>query len=141
MEMNHIFIFASSLSLLSWSILFMYPYSEIIRQILFGGVVTFFSVLYTVLFICFFDPESFRSFSTLSGLLYLFSTREAVLLGWIHYLTFDLLAGLYISKDAKINKIDPWIIRPIFFFTFMAGPLGFLLYIIIRTLRIRKYHF
>ena len=89
----------------------------------------------------YFNAESFQSFSTLSGLLSLFSTKEAVLLGWIHYLAFDLLAGLYISKDAEKNKLDPWLIRPVFIFTFMAGPLGFLLYTIIRTVTIRKYHF
>jgi hypothetical protein len=141
MNVDQIFIFASSMAFLSWSFLFIYPSSDSIRQILFGGVVICFSVLYAGLFISYFDAESFKSFSTLSGLLSLFSTKEAVLLGWIHYLAFDLLAGLYISKDAEKNKLNPWLIRPVFIFTFMAGPLGFLLYTIIRTVKIRKYHF
>ena len=93
----------------------------------------FFSV-YTGLFISYFDPESFQSFSTLSGLISLFSNKEAVLLGRIHYLAFDLLV-VYISPDAEKNKLDRWIIRPVFFFTFLAGPLGFLLHIIIRTIK------
>ena len=141
MNADRIFILASSIAFISWSLLFIYPYSTRIRQILYGGVVTCFSLLYTGLFISCFDPESFQSFSTLSGLISLFSNKEAVLLGWIHYLAFDLLAGLYISQDAEKNKLDPWIIRPVFFFTFLAGPLGFLLYIIIRTIKVRKYHF
>ena len=141
MNVDQIFIFASSMAFLSWSFLFIYPSSDSIRQILFGGVVICFSVLYAGLFMSYFNAESFQSFSTLSGLLSLFSTKEAVLLGWIHYLAFDLLAGLYISKDAEKNKLDPWLIRPVFIFTFMAGPLGFLLYTIIRTVTIRKYHF
>ncbi|MDA8820226.1 ABA4-like family protein [Schleiferiaceae bacterium] len=141
MTADRIFILASSIAFISWSLLFIYPYSTRIRQILYGGVVTCFSLLYTGLFISYFDPESFQSFSTLSGLISLFSNKEAVLLGWIHYLAFDLLAGLYISKDAEKNKLGPWIIRPMFFFTFMTGPLGFLLYTIIRTVKVRKYHF
>jgi len=141
MDVDRIFILASSIAFISWSLLFIYPYSTRIRQILYGGVVTCFSLLYTGLFISYFDPESFQSFSTLSGLISLFSNKEAVLLGWIHYLAFDLLAGLYISKDAKKNKLGPWIIRPMFFFTFMTGPLGFLLYTIIRTVKVRKYNF
>lgn len=141
MDVDRIFIFASSIAFISWSLLFIYPYSSRIRQILYGGVVTCFSLLYTGLFISYFDPESFQSFSTLSGLISLFSNKEAVLLGWIHYLAFDLLAGLYISKDAEKNKLGPWIIRPMFFFTFMTGPLGFLLYTIIRTVKVRKYNF
>ena len=141
MNVDQIFIFASSIAFISWSLLFIYPYSTGIRQILYGGVVTCFSLLYTGLFICYFDPESFQSFSTLSGLVSLFSNKEAVLLGWIHYLAFDMLAGLYISKDAEKNKLDPWIIRLMFFFTFVAGPLGFLVYTIIRTVKVRKYQF
>ncbi|MDB2473049.1 ABA4-like family protein [Schleiferiaceae bacterium] len=141
MNADRIFILASSVAFISWSLLFIYPYSTRIRQILYGGVVTCFSLLYTGLFVSYFDPESFQSFSTLSGLISLFSNKEAVLLGWIHYLAFDLLAGLYISKDAEKNKLGPWIIRPMFFFTFMTGPLGFLLYTIIRTVKVRKYNF
>ena len=141
MNADRIFILASSIAFISWSLLFIYPYSSRIRQILYGGVVTCFSLLYTGLLISYFDPESFQSFSTLSGLISLFSNKEAVLLGWIHYLAFDLLAGLYISKDAEKNKLGPWIIRPMFFFTFMTGPLGFLLYTIIRTVKVRKYNF
>lgn len=141
MNADRIFILACSVAFISWSLLFIYPYSTRIRQILYGGVVTCFSLLYTGLFVSYFDPESFQSFSTLSGLISLFSNKEAVLLGWIHYLAFDLLAGLYISKDAEKNKLGPWIIRPMFFFTFMTGPLGFLLYTIIRTVKVRKYNF
>ncbi len=141
MNVDQIFIFASSIAFISWSLLFIYPYSSRIRQILYGGVVTCFSLLYTGFFICYFDLESFQSFYTLSGLVSLFSNKEAVLLGWIHYLAFDLLAGLYISKDAEKNKLNLWIIRPMFLFTFLAGPLGFLLYTIIRTIKVRKYHF
>lgn len=141
MNADRIFILASSIAFISWSLLFIYPYSTRIRQMLYGGVVTCFSLLYTGLFVSYFDPKSFQSFSTLSGLVSLFSNKEAVLLGWIHYLAFDLLAGLYISKDAKKNKLGPWIIRPMFIFTFMAGPLGFLLYTIIRTVKVRKYNF
>ena len=141
MDVDRIFIFASSIAFISWSLLFIYPYSSRIRQILYGGIVTCFSLLYTGFFICYFDLESFQSFSTLSGLVSLFSNKEADLLGWIHYLAFDLLAGIYISKDAEKNKLNLWIIRPMFLFTFLAGPLGFLLYTIIRTIKVRKYHF
>ena len=104
MNVDQIFIFASSMAFLSWSFLFIYPSSDSIRQILYGGVVICFSVLYAGLFVSYFDARSFQSFSTLSGLLSLFSTKESVLLGWIHYLAFDLLAGLYISKEAKKNQ-------------------------------------
>ena len=141
MNADRIFILANSIAFISWSLLFIYPYSTRIRQILYGGVVTLFSLLYTGLVVSYFHPESFQSFSTLSGLVSLFSNKETVLLGWIHYLAFDLLAGLYISKDAEKNKLGPWIIRPMFFFTFMTGPLGFFLYTIIRTVKVRKYNF
>jgi hypothetical protein len=141
MNVDHIFTIASSIAFLSWTILVIYPYSSRVRNFLLGGVVTCFSVIYASLFLCYFDPESFQSFSTLSGLHSLFSNKEAVLVGWIHYLAFDLLTGLYISKDAENNKLNHWLVRPVFIFTFMAGPLGFLFYVIIRTIKTRKYQF
>ena len=138
MNVDQIFIFASSIAFISWSLLFIYPYSTGIRQILYGGVVTCFSLLYTGLFICYFDPESFQSFSTLSGLVSLFSNKEAVLLGWIHYLAFDLFIGNWILKDSIKHNSRHALIIPSLIFTFILGPFGFIIYFITRAIHLKK---
>jgi hypothetical protein len=53
---------------------------------------------------------------------------------WFHYLAFDLFVGTWIFNDAQKSKINHFLLIPCLFFTFMLGPTGFLLYIIIKLL-------
>ena len=136
-----LFLASTTITFLAWLILIALPYKRAIHQVLYGVVVLGMGVLYTSLFVQFFDPSSFESFSTLDGLMSLFSSKEAVLLGWVHYLAFDMLAGLYIVRDAEKNNLPPYSITVCLLFTFMAGPLGWTSYIILRTITKRHYNF
>jgi hypothetical protein len=78
------------------------------------------------------------SFDTLANVKLLFSNEEALLAGWIHYLTFDLFVGMWICHNADQRGINRWILLPCLVLTFMAGPLGLLLYIIIRMIHSKK---
>jgi hypothetical protein len=55
-----------------------------------------------------------------------------VLADWIHYLAFDLFVGVWEVKDAQAKNISHWFVIPCLFLTFMLGPIGFLLYSILR---------
>ena len=141
MNTDQVFLIVNTLALFSWIPLILSPFSTKVRNLLFTTTVTGLSLLYSAMFIRFFEVSEFSSFSTLSGLMELFTSKEAVLMGWIHYLAFDLLAGLYIAKDAAKNSINIWLLRPLFLFVFMAGPLGFIFYLIARTAATRTYKF
>ncbi|MBU1820248.1 MAG: DUF4281 domain-containing protein [Bacteroidetes bacterium] len=85
-------------------------------------------------------PVDFAAFSTLEGIKGLFQTGGdgVMLAGWIHYLAFDLIAGSVVMRDAQEREIPHWwVIAPIFF-CFMLGPVGLLLYWIVRTIKTRK---
>jgi Domain of unknown function (DUF4281) len=85
-------------------------------------------------------PLDFNDFSTLEGVKRLFSKGGdgAVLAGWIHYLAFDLVAGSFVLKDSQEKNIGHgWIVLPLFF-CFMLGPIGLLLYWLIRTVQTKK---
>ena len=71
-------------------------------------------------------------FSTIEGVRALFSVDIGILVGWIHYLVFDLFVGAWEARDAKRRGFSHWLLIPCLFFTFMAGPLGLLLYVILR---------
>lgn len=77
----------------------------------------------------------FSSFSTLSGVKSLFTQGDAVLAGWIHYLAFDLVAGSWILRDSQQRGINHFGIIPCLLFCFMLGPIGLLLYLVIRLFR------
>lgn len=71
-------------------------------------------------------------FSTIKGVRALFSVDVGILVGWIHYLVFDLFVGAWEARDAKRRGFSHWLLIPCLFFTFMAGPLGLLLYVLLR---------
>ncbi|MBL8232160.1 MAG: DUF4281 domain-containing protein [Bryobacterales bacterium] len=71
-------------------------------------------------------------FNSLSGVAQLFSNRGLLLAGWIHYLIFDLFTGSWETRDATANRIPHWAVAPCLLFTFLLGPAGLLLYLLIR---------
>lgn len=85
-------------------------------------------------------PVDFSAFSTLEGLTNLFKTGDegVVLAGWIHYLAFDLVAGSVVMRDAQERNISFLLVVVPLLFCFMLGPVGLLLYWVIRTLSTRQ---
>ena len=87
-----------------------------------------------------FDPGGARApadFSTIAGVRAIFASDGGATIGWIHYLAFDLFTGLWIARDADAKKFSRLIQAPILLATFMAGPLGLLLWLGIRERRAR----
>jgi hypothetical protein len=62
----------------------------------------------------------------------LFAVPEVLLAGWIHYLAFDLFVGGWIARTGSAAGINPFILTPILLATFMAGPVGYLAYALLR---------
>ena len=58
---------------------------------------------------------------------------EVAAIAWAHFLTFDLLTGRWAYLDSRTRKISAWIMAPILLLTFLLGPLGFLLYLLVRS--------
>ncbi len=71
-------------------------------------------------------------FFSLRGVISLFKTPRVVLGGWIHFLAFDLMVGLFIATDAASRGISHWLLLPALFLTLMYGPAGLLLYLAMR---------
>ena len=62
-----------------------------------------------------------------------------VLVGaWVHYLIFDMFVGAWESRDAQKLGISHWLLLPCLFFTLMLGPVGLMLYLVIRYFHTRK---
>ncbi len=74
----------------------------------------------------------------IAGIRNLFGTDGGIVLGWTHYLAFDLFVGLWIAKDADAKRVHRLIQLPILFATFMAGPIGLLLWLIVREPAARR---
>lgn len=60
-------------------------------------------------------------------------TPAGATVGWVHFLTFDLFVGRWAYLESQERGYSPWLMAPVLFFIVMLGPLGCLLYLIVRS--------
>jgi len=77
-------------------------------------------------------------FSSLDSVMELFTKEKAVLAGWVHYLAFDLLVGMWMVNQNRELGIHQLLMAPCLLGTFMLGPVGFLLFMILRAFKLKK---
>ncbi|MET1169795.1 MAG: ABA4-like family protein [Flavobacteriales bacterium] len=141
MNPDVVYSIVNTIALVAWIALSVAPYNARVQEGALGGVVVMLAVLYAVLFIGSFNGAMMKELATLDGLMGLFSNKQALVLGWTHYLAFDLVAGIYIVRNAQTHEVSSRAIIPFLWLTFMAGPLGWLTYVIFRVLKTKKYEF
>ena len=74
------------------------------------------------------------SFTSIEGVRTLFSSDVGMVIGWAHYLVFDLFVGAWEARDARRRGFSHWLLIPCLLLTFMLGPIGLFLYLILRKL-------
>lgn len=132
MTADKIFSIANTIALLSWIFLIVAPRWKVTRKIILSGAIPLFlSVAYFFLIVLFFG-KSEGGFDSLANVMKLFTNEWAALAGWIHYLAFDLFVGVWEIKDAQSRNISHWFVIPCLILTFLLGPIGLLLYSILR---------
>ncbi|HEY8563592.1 MAG TPA: ABA4-like family protein [Pyrinomonadaceae bacterium] len=138
MKAEQIFSIANSLALLSWLVLIIAPRWSPTRKIIRSGAVPLLlSAAYLILIVLFFGAAE-GGFGSLPEVMRLFTNEWAALAGWIHYLAFDLLVGIWEVRDAEERGISHWFVIPCLVLTFLLGPIGFLLYFALRFFTAKK---
>ena len=127
-----LFSFASTTALLAWAVLILFQRTRRAADVVTTVAVVLFASAYVVILGTQW-PGSEGGFGSLEAVAMLFSNRWLLLAGWIHYLAFDLLVGRWEAHDGGRLGISPWLLAPILFLTFMFGPAGWLLYMVLRT--------
>ena len=130
-----IFQFGNSFILLGWLLLLIVPNWKFTQTIILNGILVLFSVIYSFLILKDIGDFKADSFSTLANIKQLFQNDNAVAAGWFHYLTFDLFVGTYIVRKAQELHISRWWATLALPFTFMFGPMGYLIFVIIKTIK------
>jgi ABA DEFICIENT 4-like len=139
MSPDKIFQLCSVLAFAGWVILIFIPFWRTSDKFITGIIITLFCIVYAWLIFSNFRFADVQKFNSLQGVMELFTNPFIVTAGWIHYLAFDLMTGLFISRNARMYNISHWLIVPCLFLTFMLGPIGLLLYFIIRIIVTKKY--
>lgn len=136
---ENVFLTVNSIAFFCWIFMFVFYEKTWIYKALFSFVMVGLALTYAFFITQALTGESQGGFDTLGNLKLLFEDDLAVLAGWIHYLVFDLFVGMWICRDSTRRNIGRWWILPCLIFTFMMGPVGLLLYFIIRASKSGKY--
>lgn len=141
MPWEQIFGFANLWAMLCWVVLAFAPKREQIVTPLFYAGVGLLALSYAVLIVSLLggmigggtgSTGGTPDFTTLAGVQALFDSQGGATIGWIHYLAFDLLVGIWVARNADRHGYLRIVQIPILFFVFMAGPLGLIMYLILR---------
>ena len=76
--------------------------------------------------------------TTLAGLAKAFSDPRVMLIGWLHYLAFDLWVGTWIVEEAGRRAVPNAAVAPCLVLTLLAGPVGLLAFLAARSALGRK---
>lgn len=137
MPLDLIFSVANGLALLGWILLAVAPRWRFTRMaVLSGGVSLLLAALYVVLVSVYFGDAQ-GGFGSLPEVVELFKSPPIVLLGWVHYLAFDLFIGAWELRDAQARGVPHLAVVPCLFLTLMFGPVGLLLYFGVRQVLAR----
>ena len=134
-----VFSISNTTALLMWVLMIFLPKWKATRFLMDNKVVPLLlSIIYIIYIVNAMMIGGMMDFGSLSSVMALFTEENAVLAGWVHYLAFDLLIGIWILNQNKTLGIHHLIIVPCLLGTFMFGPVGFLLFTLIKSLKNKK---
>jgi len=140
MSPDSVFQICSTIAMCGWIVLiFISPFWLHYDKLLIGIIIILFSIVYTWLIFSSFSLNDMKSFGSLDGVMRLFQNKTLLTAGWVHYLAFDLMTGIWIRENGQKHHINHWLTVPCLFSTFMLGPFGLLLYLLLRWLKTKKY--
>ena len=70
---------------------------------------------------------------TLGGVRELLGTANGAAAAWAHMLAFDLFVGRWSWLDSRTRGIPALIMSPVLLLTILLGPLGLLVYLLVRA--------
>lgn len=133
MQAETLFSAANTIAMAGWLALLVAPRTPLITWRIAGlALPGLLAALYAVL-LALHAPGAEGGFSSLAGVAALFRTEGVLLAGWVHYLAFDLFIGAWICRRGAAEGMNPWLVRLCLPPTFLAGPVGLLLFLGLRA--------
>ena len=131
MTAEQLFSILNLMTLAAWLPLVFLPRVRWSATVLPVVVPSLLAVVYVAIVAAMF-AQSEGGFSSLADVATLFENPWMLLAGWIHYLAFDLFIGGWEVRDAQRRGIRHLLIVPALALTFLFGPAGLLLHLVIR---------
>jgi hypothetical protein len=131
MSPDAIFLACNLLALCGWIALLSAPRRNFFVTLAGLVIPLLLSVTYCVVLVTHWRG-SLGNFNSLDGVSQIFTSRWLLLAGWIHYLAFDLFIGSWEHRDARAYGVPYFLLIPCLVLTFLFGPAGLLLYLVLR---------
>lgn len=136
-------------AVIGWLVLILLPRKPLTYSAILFGCVGLLCLAYTAIFVALFfagadpgrvagaAPPDLTNYS-IEGIRDLFMSDGGIVVGWTHYLAFDLFVGLWIARDADAKDFGRLVQLPFLLLTFLAGPIGLFFWLLVRERRARK---
>ncbi|NQX90471.1 MAG: DUF4281 domain-containing protein [Halioglobus sp.] len=132
--LDHWFSIAGQAVTVGWIILIIGPRSNAWLLCIPRFAIPFaISLLYAGYAMAYFFADENGGFGSLDAVAALFSQREMLLAGWVHYLAFDLFIGGWIAVESDRLGLSRLAQAPILFTTFFLGPVGLATFLVIKA--------
>ncbi len=136
MTPTEVFSYANLMAMPMWLLLIVLPKWKVTRFLIDYKIIPLaLSLIYAIYIFIAITTGGGMDFGSLESVMALFTKENAVLAGWVHYLAFDLLVGMWIIDQNRTLKIHQLLIAPCLVGTFMLGPVGFLLFMAMRSIK------
>ena len=136
MTPTEVFSIANMIAIPMWVLMLFFSKWKVTRFLIdFKVIPLALAFMYAIYIFQAIQISGMMDFGSLTSVITLFTEENAVLAGWIHYLAFDLLVGMWMLDQNKELRINQLLMAPCLFLTFMLGPIGFLLFMIIKTIK------
>lgn len=136
MPLETLFSIAGSAALAAWLALAVLPLRYAAPRLIAVSIALAIAMLYAAL-IGVFWSQGRGGFGRLAEVARLFELPGLLLAGWVHYLAFDLLVGVWERGEARRIGLPQWVLAPYLLLTYLFGPLGWLLFMGMRALRLQ----
>jgi hypothetical protein len=133
MTPERLFSILNLVAILGWFPLVFLPKFRWARAVVPVAIPIVLAVVYVVIVATTFG-RSEGGFSSLADVGTLFENPWALLAGWVHYLSFDLLVGGWEVRDARERGVPHLLVIPALILTFLFGPAGLLVYLTVRAI-------
>ena len=138
MDWAGLFTLVHVIAFAAWALLLIGPRGARTAAITLYFGVGLLCLAYTAMFLSQLGAMRPGHFISIEGIRTLFSRDGGIVLGWTHYLALDLFIGQWIAKDADHKGFSRLAQAPVLLLTLLAGPIGLLVWLVIRERRARR---
>lgn len=137
MTAESLFSIAGMTVLPGWFLLIFLPRWKYSARLVAGVIIpALLALLYAWLIVTRMGGEG--GFGSLAEVRRLFGDDYLLLAGWVHYLVFDLFIGSWQVRDSERAGIHHLAVVPCLLLTFLFGPVGLLVYFVVRGVSARR---